>query len=92
MRTDADPIPALKQQLRDELMAIVGMWEPSAIATAIGTDRPRMSDLERNKLERFSLESLIRFVTRMECRVEVKVVRLSLCPRIFIFDRSRKVK
>ena len=71
-----DPIPALKQQTRDELIALIGRWNQSVAASAIRTDQPRMSDLERNRLERFSLETLIRFLTRVDCRVELKVVRL----------------
>lgn len=80
-----DPIPALKQQLRDELIALMGKWNQSVAASAIGTDQPRMSDLERNRLERFSLETLIRFLTRVECRVELKVVRRRTRPRMFKF-------
>ncbi|MEO7520673.1 MAG: XRE family transcriptional regulator, partial [Gemmatimonas sp.] len=83
---ETDPIPALKQQLRDDLVALIGEWEQSVAAGAIKTDQPRMSDLERNRLERFSLETLIRFVTRVECRVDLKVVRLSVSsPRMFRF-------
>jgi predicted XRE-type DNA-binding protein len=70
-----EPIPALKQQLRDELIALIGDWEQFTAARAIGTDQPRMSDLGRNRLERFSLETMIRFLTRVDCRVELKVVR-----------------
>ncbi len=70
-----DPIPVLKQQLRDELIGLIGTWEQSVAARAIGTDQPRMSDLQRNRLERFSLETLIRFLTRVECRIDVKVAK-----------------
>ena len=81
-----DPIPALKQQTRDELIALIGRWNQSVAASAIRTDQPRMSDLERNRLERFSLETLIRFLTRVDCRVELKVVRLRVSgPRMFRF-------
>ena len=85
-----DPIPALKQQLRDELIALIGKWNQSVAANAIRTDQPRMSDLERNRLERFSLETLIRFLTRVDCQVELRVVRpLRAEPRIFRFARNK---
>ena len=81
-----DPIPALKQQLRDELIAYIGRWNQHVAARAIGTDQPRMSDLERNRLERFSLDTLVRFLTRVDVRVELKVVRLRpSSPRMFKF-------
>ena len=84
-----DPIPVLKQRLRDELITLIGKWNQSVAAEAIRTDQPRMSDLERNQLKRFSLETLIRFLARVDCRVELKVVRLCQAePRIFKFPRA----
>jgi predicted XRE-type DNA-binding protein len=85
-----DPIPALKQQLRDELIALIGKWNQQVAATAIKIDQPRMSDLERNRVERFSLEALIRFLTRVECHVELKVVRRRGQPRMFKFREKSK--
>jgi predicted XRE-type DNA-binding protein len=78
VRAFDDPVPALKEQLQKELIASLGMFEQSMAANAIGTDQPRMSDLERGRLERFSLESLIRFLARIERRVELNVLP---CPR-----------
>ncbi len=87
-----DPIPALKQQMRDELLALIGKWNQSVAAGAIRTDQPRMSDLERNRLERFSLETLIRFLTRVECQVELKVVKPHRGePRMFIFPKNKSL-
>ena len=86
---DNDPIPALKHQLRDELIALIGKYEQFTAATAIGTDQPRMSDLKHNRLTRFSLETLIRFLTRVECRVEIRVVRLrGSAPRMYRFRKK----
>jgi predicted XRE-type DNA-binding protein len=89
---DNDPIPALKQQLRDELIALIGQWNQSVAASAIGTDQPRMSDLERNRLERFSLETLIRFLARVECQVDLKVFKLRQSkPRMFRFPTDKSL-
>jgi len=89
---ETDPIPVLKQQLRDELIALIGKYDQLVAAHAIKADQPRMSDLQRNRLERFSLETLIRFLTRVECRVELKVVRLSRAePRMFRFPPRHKI-
>ncbi len=71
---------------RDELISLIGKWNQSVAARAIGTDQPRMSDLERNRLERFSLETLLRFLTRVGCRVELRVVSVRRTrPRVFKF-------
>jgi predicted XRE-type DNA-binding protein len=55
-----DPIPALKLQLGSELARLLAGWNADDIAVLIGTDRPRISELRRGKLDRFSLETLIR--------------------------------
>ena len=70
-----DPIPALKQQLARELVCFAGKRPAWNIAVLIGTDQPRISDLRKGKLDRFSLESLIRFLRRAGYETEVRVVR-----------------
>jgi len=72
--TRSDPIPALKCQLGTELAALLEGWNAADVAALIGTDRPRISDLRRGKLDRFSLEMLIRYAARLRRRVELVVV------------------
>lgn len=43
-------------------------------AELLGTDRPRISDLRHGKLDRFSLETLIRFCARVSVSVELHLV------------------
>ena len=69
-----DPIPELKRQLGAELAALVYGWNADDVATLIGTDAPRISDLRRGKLDRFSLETLIRYLARLRRRVDLVVV------------------
>ncbi len=69
-----DPIPLLKEQLRRKIVSLVGGWDQYIAAHRLGTDQPRMSDLKRGRLERFSLEKLIRFLTNIEQTVEITVV------------------
>jgi predicted XRE-type DNA-binding protein len=69
-----DPIPDLKEQLRREIVALVGHWEPFVAARRLGTDQPRLSDLKRGRLERFSLQGLIRMLANVEQSVEIAVV------------------
>lgn len=95
---EPDPIPALKQQVRDALFARIKPWADQDVAAyALGTDQPRMSDLKRNRLERFSLDTLIRWSARMDLQVELKIVCLrASAPRMFRFpprkpyDRSSR--
>ena len=68
-----DPIPALKRQLAQLVVARVRGWSQADAAFFLGTDQPRLSDLRRGRLERFSLEQLIRFVSRVDGDVVIRV-------------------
>ncbi len=68
-----DPIPELKSQAGAELAVLVVGWKAEDIAVIIGTDAPRISELRRGKLDRFSLEALIRFLTRLRRTVELRI-------------------
>ena len=70
-----DPIPALKHQLGAELARLLIGWNADDVGVLIGTDRPRISELRRGKLDRFSLETLIRYLARLQHRVDVSVTR-----------------
>jgi predicted XRE-type DNA-binding protein len=74
MSATNDPIPDLKEQLRREIVGLVGGWDQYIAARRLGTDQPRMSDLKRGRLERFSLEKLIRLLANIEQSVEITVV------------------
>lgn len=71
-----DPIPELKRQLAAAIVREIDGYPAWEVAELMGTDQPRVSDLRKGKLERFSLESLIRFLTRL--RVEFRADRSSL--------------
>jgi predicted XRE-type DNA-binding protein len=68
-----DPIPDLKAQLRQAVVDALEGWSQVNAAWWIGSDQGRVSDLRRNKLERFSVEQLIRFLSRVDRRVEILV-------------------
>jgi hypothetical protein len=79
-----DPIPALKRAAGAQLAVLVAGWNADDIAYLLGTDRSRIAELRRGKLYRFSLERLIRFLTRAGQIVELRVtepVRPSRKPR-----------
>ena len=75
MRLRTDPIPELKRQLGALLAQRLAGWRAADLADVIGTEPARISDLRRGDLTRFSLETLIRFVTRLRHRVELRVVQ-----------------
>lgn len=68
-----DPVPALKRQLGAQLAAFVEGWRAADVACLLGIDRARVSDLRRGALERFSLDMLVRLVTRAGRRVELRL-------------------
>ena len=73
MRDASDPIPALKEQLRSALVDALHGWSQVNAAAWIGSDQARVSDLRRGKLERLSLEQLVRWIARIDRRVELVV-------------------
>jgi len=68
-----DPVLPLKHQLAQFIVERLDGWSQIHAADLLGTDQPRVSDLRNNRLDRFSLEQLIRFVSRVEGSVELKV-------------------
>ena len=65
--------PALKRQLGAELRDRLDGWRAADIAGLMGTDQPRISELRRGILHRFSLETLIRYATRLRLDVTLSV-------------------
>jgi predicted XRE-type DNA-binding protein len=51
----------------------VEKWNRDDAAALIGTERERIADLRHGKLDRFSLERLIRFLVRAGARVELRI-------------------
>ena len=72
MRYD-DPIPSLKREAGAELARLVAGWNGDDIAYMLATDRFRVAELRRGKLDRFSLETLIRYLVRGGLCVELRI-------------------
>ncbi|HEY3257337.1 MAG TPA: XRE family transcriptional regulator [Gemmatimonadaceae bacterium] len=63
-----DPIPALKDQLGRSILAEIGPMNQLAAARMLGLDEARISNIEHGRLERFSLQKLVRLlVQRVKC-------------------------
>ena len=69
-----DPIPAIKERLRQVIVHEVRELGQDFAASVLGIDQPRMSNLERGRLERFSVEKLIRILATIDQRVLVSTV------------------
>jgi predicted XRE-type DNA-binding protein len=68
-----DPIPALKDQIAHVVVDRLAGWSQANAAALLDTEQPRMSDLRKRRLERFSLEQLIRFASRLGGEIDVTV-------------------
>jgi predicted XRE-type DNA-binding protein len=74
-----DPLVARAKERRANLMLLIqdkiekGKWSQPEVAKLLGISQPRVSDLMRGKLSKFSLEMLMGFLERMgeEVRIEV---------------------
>jgi predicted XRE-type DNA-binding protein len=75
-----DPIPDLKQQLAEAIVERLDGWIQPMAAELIRTDQPRISDLRRGRLERFSLEQLLRFASRLRGTVSIEITWPGLRP------------
>jgi predicted XRE-type DNA-binding protein len=76
-----DPIPGLKEELRLSILAEIGLMDHLGAARMLGVDEARMSNLLHNRLDRFSLQKLIRLLARINRRVDLSVVAVGPLPR-----------
>ena len=60
-----DPIPELKRQVGAEIARLIADRNNWDAAAWLGTDSPRITDLKRGKLDRFSLEKLLRYAAEL---------------------------
>jgi predicted XRE-type DNA-binding protein len=68
-----DPIAPLKRQLADEILTIAKTLDFFIAASLLELDPSRLSDLRRGRVERFSVERLIRILATVDRRVDVTV-------------------
>ena len=68
-----DPIPRLKRDAAAKLVELFANWTAHDVAAYIGTDAQRVMEIRRGKLDRFSLETLVRYIERMGRHVDLTV-------------------
>jgi predicted XRE-type DNA-binding protein len=68
-----DPVPALKQQLARAILDRLRGSGQLNVAHRLGIDQPRASNLCCGRLDRFSLQQLVRFTARVDGEVTISV-------------------
>jgi predicted XRE-type DNA-binding protein len=71
-----DPIPPIKRELAVELVRIMSSYRTTDVLANVRIDQPRVSDLRRGRLERISVERLIRWLSQMGYRVEFNLTKV----------------
>lgn len=66
-----DPVPALKHRVADEISVLLEGWTQEYAAAFLRTSQPRVSEIRRGKLDRFSLDRLVRYLSRLGRDIEV---------------------
>jgi hypothetical protein len=66
--TAFDPIPDLKRQVGAEIARLIAERSNWDAAVWLGTDSPRITDLKRGRLDRFSLVTLLRYAAKLRRR------------------------
>ena len=74
-------IDRLKREAGARLARFVRDWNGDDIATVLGTDRSRVADLRHGRLDRFSLEMLVRLLVRAGYEVELRAEARGLIAR-----------
>jgi predicted XRE-type DNA-binding protein len=77
---EIDPIVRIKNDLRNSIVDELGMHTQEVAAHVLGISQPRMSDLVRDRVDRFSLETLISLLARIGLRVDVRVTNVRTKP------------
>ena len=64
-----------RAELMQKIAAIVkaNAWTQSEAASHCGVTQPRMNDLLRGRVSRFSLDALVNIATAIGCRVHVEL-------------------
>jgi predicted XRE-type DNA-binding protein len=78
---ESSPVEAANMKARSDILTairkVVDGWDitQSEAARKLGINQPRMNDLLRGKIDKFSLDALMNLAARAGLSVQVKVVR-----------------
>ena len=66
-----DPVPMLKRRVAEEILVLLDGWTQENAAALLQTSQARMSELRRDNLDRFSLDRLVRYLSRLGREIKV---------------------
>ena len=66
-----DPLPALKRRVADEINILLFGWTQEYAASFLDTSQARVSELRHSRLEGFSLDRLVRYLSRLGRDIEI---------------------
>jgi len=69
-----DPVAELKRRVADHITRAIAGWNTWDRAVRAGIHRSELSRIRNGRLERFSLDRLVRCAARLGLRVEIRVV------------------
>jgi predicted XRE-type DNA-binding protein len=67
-----DPIPELKKRVSDELVKLIDNWTQWNAAVLLHVSQTQISEIRAGKLERFSLDRLVRLLARAGRKIEIR--------------------
>lgn len=70
-----DPVLPLKRQLAGDLAGALKGWRPTEIYFRLRLDQPRVWELRHGRLERFSLQRLVRLLAELGYDTSISVVK-----------------
>lgn len=73
-----DPIPALKQRVANEILILTDGWTQANAAALIDGLQPRISELRAGRLNRYSLERLLRYLSSLGRGIEIVTTKARL--------------
>ena len=66
---------SIKAELHSKIVANAKHYTQNELREILGESQPRISDLMRGKISKFSLEMLVRYADALKMRPEIKVHR-----------------
>ena len=67
------PIPAIKRQLAEAIVEVANQTNFFVAATCLGIGNARLSDLRRGRVDRFTIDWLIKILAKVDRRVDVSI-------------------
>ena len=71
MAHSPDPIPALKRRVAEEILLLVDGWTQGNAGALLRAAQPRVSELRAGRLDRYSLDRLLRFIASLGRGIEI---------------------